>query len=194
MLVFSSRKFTRYAIPVVQLDLAWLLHLDDVGQETGEEGQYRMRIHTYSAGSETATTHPEVSPSTRLRELVISETDTVAYQVGNDVEVDVELTVTEIFGDGNGHVIVHPCREITVTVDYAGTDKVIRARPSARIGEIRSRAIAELGLDPQSSADLVLRLPGTTEELPEASPVGAYVPRGTCALTLDLVHASRPQG
>ena len=153
-----------------------------------------MRIHTYSAGSLTATTHPEVAPGTRLREFVITETDAVAYAVGNDVEVDVELTVAEIFGDGPGHVIVHPCREITVTVDYAGTDKVITARPSVRIGDIRAQAIAELGLDPRSSADLVLRLPGPTEELPDANPVGAYVPKGTCALTLDLVHASRPQG
>jgi hypothetical protein len=153
-----------------------------------------MRLHAYEAGSRTATTYPEVGPGTRLRELVIMGTDVVAYQVGNDVEVDVELTVSEIFGDGPGHVIVHPCREITVTVDYAGTDKTIKARPSERIGDVRTRAISELGLDPQSSADLVLRLPGTAEELPDASPIGAYVPRGTCALTLDLVHASRPQG
>ena len=153
-----------------------------------------MRIHAYSAGSRTATTHPEVAPGTRLRELVIVETDVAAYQVGNDVEVDVELTVAEIFGDGPGHVVVHPCREIKITINYAGTDKVITGRPSARIGGIRARAIAELMLDPQSSADLVLRLPDTTEELPEGSPVGAYVPSRTCTLTLDLVHASRPQG
>ena len=57
----------------------------------------------------------------------------------------------------------------------------VRARPSERLSDVRAQAVRELvrehGLDPKQSADLVLRLPGTTADLPEASPVGAYVPR-----------------
>jgi hypothetical protein len=79
-------------------------------------------------------------------------------------------------------------------VDYAGKDVAINVRPSERIGEVRAQAIKDLHLDPGQSADLVLRLAGTTEELPEGSPVGAFAPKGICALTLDLVHAVRPQG
>ena len=157
-----------------------------------------MRVHTYAAGTPTASTHPDVDGGTRLREIVVIETADIAYKVGDGAEVDVELTVAEIFGGGPGEVIVHGCREIAVTVDYTGKGVPVRARPSERLSDVRAQAVQELvrehGLDPKQAADLVLRLPGTTAELPEASPVGAYVPKGTCALTLDLVHAVRPQG
>ena len=157
-----------------------------------------MRLHTYTAGTPTASTHPDVDGGTRLRELVIIEVAEVAYKVGDGTEVDVELTIAEIFGGGPGEVIVHGCQEIAVTVDYTGKSVYVRARPSERLSNIRAQAVQELerehGLDPKQAADLVLRLPGTTAELPEASPVGAYVPKGTCALTLDLVHPVRPQG
>jgi hypothetical protein len=157
-----------------------------------------MRVHAYAAGTPTASTHPDVDGGTRLREIVVIEATDIAYKVGDGTEVDVELTIAEIFGGGPGEVIVHGCREITVTVDYMGTGVPVRARPSERLSDVRAQAVQELvrehGLDPKHAADLVLRLPGTTAELPEASPVGAYVPKGTCALTLDLVHAVRPQG
>ena len=153
-----------------------------------------MRVHAYAAGTPTASTHPDVDGGTRLGELVVIEAADVAYKVGDGSEVDVELTVAEIFGGGPGEVIVHRCREIAVTVDYTGESVTVRARSSERLSGVRAQAVRKLGLDPKLSADLVLRLPGTTAELPEASPVGAYVPRRTCALTLDLVHAVRPQG
>jgi hypothetical protein len=153
-----------------------------------------VKIHSYAAGAQAAVTHPSAAGETRLRELIVIEADEVAYRVGDNTEVDVELTVVEIFGDGPGHVVVHPCREIKVTVDYQGANTVVKARPSERLGEIRDQAVKELPLPPGQATDLVLRLPGSSEELPEHSPIGAYVPRGTCALTLDLVHAIRPQG
>lgn len=157
-----------------------------------------MRVHAYVAGTPTASTHPDVDGGTRLREIVVIEAADIAYKVGDGAEVDVELTVAEIFGGGPGEVIVHGCQEITVTVDYTGKSVLVTARPSERLSDVQAQAVQELvrehGLDPKQAADLVLRLPGTTTELPEASPVGSYVPKGTCALTLDLVHAVRPQG
>src|ERR1022692_1780863 len=151
-----------------------------------------MRVHAYAAGTPTASTHPDVDGGTCLRELVVIEAADIAYKVGDGTEIDVELTIAEIFDGGPGEVIVHGCREIMITVDYTGKSVPVRARPSERLSDVRAQAVQELvrqhGLDPKQSADLVLRLPGTTAELPEASPVGAYVAKGTCALTLDLVH------
>jgi hypothetical protein len=173
------------------------LRLNEISHPAEEE-RIDMRIHTYAAGTPTAMTHPDVDGGARLREFVVIEAADIAYKIGDGTEIDVDLTVAEIFGGGPGEVIVHGCKEITVTVDYAGKTVPVRARPSQRLSEVRAQAVHELvqqyGLDPKQAADLVLRLPGTTAELPEASPVGAYVPRGTCALTLDLVHAVRPQG
>jgi hypothetical protein len=153
-----------------------------------------MRVHAYSTGTEAAVTHPDVEPQVRLRELLLIESDEHVYRVDDEVEIDVDLTVVELFGTDPGHVVVHPCREIAVTVGYAGQDKLVTAHPSTRVRAVLAKAIAELGLDAASSADLVLRLPGTTTDLALANPIGAYVPKGTCSVTLDLVHLVRSQG
>jgi hypothetical protein len=153
-----------------------------------------MRVHTYASGARGAVTHPDVADQTRLRELVVIEADERVYQVGGEAELDIELTVLEIFGAEPGHVVVHHCREIAVTVSYAGADKVLTVRPSAPVKEVRAEAIDAFRIDAGSSADLALRLPGSPDELAVNSPVGAYVPKGSCALTLDLVHLVRPQG
>ncbi len=153
-----------------------------------------MRIHSYTAGAQSAVTHPDAAPDTRMGELITIETGETAYRVGDGAEIDVQLTILEIFGTEPGHVIVHACREIAVTVSYAGTVKVLTARPWLPVSDVRAEAIAALELGPGSSADLVLRLPGSGDELTVTSPIGAYVPAGKCAVRLDLVHVVRPQG
>lgn len=153
-----------------------------------------MRVHTYSAGSQAAVTHPDVPAGTILRDLVALADGDRLYLVGDDTELDTERTAGEAFGDHPGHVIGHHCREIAITITYAATDKLVTARPSTLVKEVRAKAISEFGLSPAESADLVLRLPGSPEELITTNPIGAYVPKGSCALTLDLVHAIRPQG
>jgi hypothetical protein len=153
-----------------------------------------MRVHTYASGARGAVTHPDVPAQTRLRELVVIEAGERVYQVGGEAELDIELTVLEIFGTEPGHVVVHHCREVAVTVSYAGADKVLTVRPSAPVKEVRAEAVAAFGIDAGSSADLALRLPGSADELAVNSPVGAYVPKSSCAITLDLVHLVRPQG
>lgn len=153
-----------------------------------------MRVHTYRAGDDEPRTHPDAPPQTRLRDLVAVEAGEVAYRVGDGSEVDVDHTLGEIFGEGSGHVVVHHCREITVTVAYGGTEKDLQVRPSTKIDDVRTEAIAAFGVDPGTGADLVLRLPGSTDDLPAPRPIGIYVPKGSCALAVDLVHAVRPQG
>jgi hypothetical protein len=64
----------------------------------------------------------------------------------------------------------------------------------ARRKHVRAKAIEALQLDAATSADLVLRLPGATTDLAASHPIGSYVPKGTCCLTVDLVHVLRPQG
>ena len=47
---------------------------------------------------------------------------------------------------------------------------------------------------PVAAADPVALRAGTTQDLVVTNPIGAYVGRGTCSVTLDLVHIVRPQG
>jgi hypothetical protein len=70
----------------------------------------------------------------------------------------------------------------------------LTVHPAAHVKDVRAKAVEELQLDAGSSADLVLRLPGATTDLDPSHPIGSYVPKGTCELTVDLVHVVRPQG
>jgi hypothetical protein len=116
------------------------------------------------------------------------------YRVGDGLEIDIERTVVEIFGELPGHVITHRCHTVAVTVSYAGQDVELTVHPAVRVKDLRVKAIEALQLDAASSADLVLRLPGETTDLAASHPIGAYVPKGTCSLIVDLVHVVRPQG
>lgn len=152
-----------------------------------------MRVHTYTTGNGGAQTR-QVEPTARLTEIVALEADEHAYRLGEESELDVELTVAELFGDGPGHVIVHRCRRIAVTVAYGGRDTAIEAHPATHLRTVRERAVKAFGISPADAADLVLRLPGSTTDLNLAEPVGALVSAHTCSLSLDLIHTVRPQG
>lgn len=153
-----------------------------------------MRLHTYTAGSGAAITQPDVDPQTPLREIIVVEADEAVFRVGDEVEIVLDVTVVELFGDEPGHVIRHHCKAVAVTVEYGGIAKEVKAHPATRVSEVRKEAVKAFELDPATSADLVLRVPGSTEDLVATAPIGAYVPKGSCALTVDLVHVVRPQG
>lgn len=151
-----------------------------------------MRMHEYRAG-EPARTH-EVEPETRLREVVVIDAEERVYLVDGKEELDLELTVVEAFGEEPGHVVVHRCRSITVIVAYSGNERTLQAHPSTRLRKVRKQAAEAFGIAPADAAGLQLRLPDSTVDLNVAEPVGAVTPRGECTVTLDLVHAQRPQG
>jgi hypothetical protein len=153
-----------------------------------------LRIHAYSAGGQAAVTHPDVQPGMPLRDLLAPQDGNRFYLVGQEAEIDADRTVGEVFGDQPGHVIAHHCLRIAVTVMYSTINKLVRVHPATLVKKVRADAIEAFELSPAESADLVLRLPGSPEELVATNPIGAYVSTGTCALTVDLVHAIRPQG
>jgi len=151
-----------------------------------------MRVHEHRAGKP-AQTH-EVAPETRLNQLLVVEADERVYLLDGVEEVDVELTVAEVFGESPGHVLVHRCPTVTVTVAYAGVEKRFEERPSARLREVRRQAAEAFGIAPADASGTELRLPDSTVDLNLAEPVGALTPVDECEVTLDLVHAQRPQG
>ncbi|BBZ58166.1 hypothetical protein MPHO_51580 [Mycolicibacterium phocaicum] len=152
-----------------------------------------MRIHTYAGGGDVQT-HPDVAPGAPLRECIVVEVDELVYRVGDEAALDIEQTVFALFGEEPGHVIRHHCREIAVTVSYAGQDQKFSVHPAEHVKRLQKRAAKAFQLDAATSADLAMRLPGATTDLVASYPIGAYVPRGTCAVTVDLIHVTRPQG
>jgi hypothetical protein len=153
-----------------------------------------LRLHVYEAGNTTPASHTDVAREATLREiLVIEETETV-YRVGSEEILDLDIELIALFPDGPAHVIKHHCSEVEVTISYAGTPVELKVPPATHAQKVRADAIAALGISPANAADLELRIPGTEEDLNPAKPIGAYVAKGICTLTLDLVHIVRPQG
>lgn len=152
-----------------------------------------MRVHVYESGASGARSE-EVPPETRLGDLLVLEEGERAYLIEEDAELDLRLTVAAALGAGPGHLVISACRKIVVTVTYGGLDKEVRVNPSARLRRVRKLAISEFEISANDAADLVLRLPGGTQDLDLASPVGSIVPKGTCSVVVDLAHATRPQG
>lgn len=147
-----------------------------------------------SAGAAGAVTHPDVSPTAKLAGLIAVGPDERVFRVGDDSEIDIEATAEDLFGDNPGHVLVHHCRKVSVVVSYVGAERTVEVHPSAHVKKVRKEAIDAFGLDKEASADLVLRLPGSSDDLPVNSPIGAFVAKGSCTLQVDLVHLVRPQG
>ncbi len=152
-----------------------------------------MRLHIHSPGTPAPLTHPDAAADSRLRELVVVEADEHVYRVGTAEEIDIELTLVEIFETSDhGHVIKHPCHEIKVTADYAGHEAQVTARPGELVKKLRADVIKKLEIDTATAADLVLRLPGQETDLVATIPVGAYAT--ACSLVVNLIHLVRPQG
>ncbi|WP_328855384.1 hypothetical protein OHB01_12620 [Microbispora hainanensis] len=152
------------------------------------------RIHTYVAADVTPRTHTDIAPGTPLNEIVAVGSGSLAYGFDQDEALDVTKTVEELFGGGNVHVIVHSCREVRVTVTYGGSSRIVQAKPGWRVAKVRREAINAFQIDEASAAELVLRLPGSGEELPETDPIGGYAAEGTCSVALDLAPHVRAQG
>ncbi|WP_146763231.1 hypothetical protein [Micromonospora noduli] len=152
-----------------------------------------MRIHMFTTGDAVAQTR-EVEPDVRLGDLLVLEEDEKAFAVDDEVELDVTATVEAALAGRPGHLATSACRQIAVTVGYGGADKVVKVHPAIRLRQVRKRAIAAFGISQAAAADLVLRLPGETEDLDLNAPVTTIVPGRTCSAMVDLVHTVRPQG
>ena len=153
-----------------------------------------MRIHIYRPGTSTAITHPQVSPEVRLSEILQINEEERIYRVGSEAEIDIEMTVLEIFGHESGHILVHDCEQITVTVEYSGKSASFKVHPSTLVRVVLEKAIGKLGVEKGSSADLALTSVASNEELEVAKPIGSYIEKGACTITLNLVHLRRDQG
>jgi hypothetical protein len=158
-----------------------------------------MRLYLHTPGSLDVAVVEDVDPDANLSAIVeVGEGDFVFVDDGEE-PVDVQLSIVEILGvsrdePGHHHVHRHPCREIIVEVVYNGRGRAIPARPGTHVETLVLRAISEFGIDPVTGADLVLRFPGSDDDLPSSECVGSLVVPGSCSLTLNLLPGHREQG
>lgn len=91
-------------------------------------------------------------------------------------------------------VHMHRCKEVVVTVRFAGQAVMFEFRPASTIGRIRQWAGHKLGMQPNDIAEHVLQLAGSNEQPDIDVHVGALAKCPACSVEFDLVPAHRING
>lgn len=80
------------------------------------------------------------------------------------------------------------CKQVHVTVRYAGRLVERRFPPVTRVGRLKRWATKELGISPADANELVLQVVGSTVQPTRDQHVGSFVETGTCNAVFDLVR------
>ncbi|WP_312563955.1 hypothetical protein [Diaphorobacter sp.] len=86
------------------------------------------------------------------------------------------------------------CKQVQVTVRYAGRVVERRFPPVTRIGRILRWATKELGISGADANELVLQVAGSTTQPTKDQHVGSFVEAGTCGAVFDLVRSYTVNG
>ncbi|MEB3286893.1 MAG: hypothetical protein VKJ04_05265 [Vampirovibrionales bacterium] len=112
--------------------------------------------------------------------------------------LDLAITLDEVGIKKHGHIHANRCRQVDVTVEYAGQSKSRKFPPTAKVKVVKEWAVRqdwEPPIDPAERPKFALFLPETdSEALSEASRIGIYLTKGKCSLTLELAYQERQQG
>lgn len=86
------------------------------------------------------------------------------------------------------------CKQVQVTVRYAGRMVERRFPPVTRIGRVLRWATKELGISVADSNELVLQVAGSTSQPTKDQHVGSFVEGDTCGAVFDLVRTYTVNG
>ena len=93
-----------------------------------------------------------------------------------------------------GHVHIHRCNRIEVSVTFNGK-KITRAfPPSSTIGRIKKWAAKEFGMTEKDASEHVLQVSGATATPDEDTHLGTLVTHPNCHISFDLVPKVRIEG
>ena len=91
-------------------------------------------------------------------------------------------------------VHVGRCKEVQVTVRYAGRVVERRFPPVTHIARILQWAIKDLGISCADANELVLQVAGSTIQPTKDQHVGSFITAGTCGAVFDLVRSYTVNG
>lgn len=86
------------------------------------------------------------------------------------------------------------CRQVHVTVRYAGRTLQEEFGPGSTLSRIERWAERTLGIDPADAAHLSLQIAGSTERPPASTHIGSLVSSSSCAVAFDLLPSDRVNG
>lgn len=157
-----------------------------------------MRIYLHGPHAE-PTLLEGVDETARFRDICNVDEETFVFLDDDDEPVEVDQVIVETLAEkgrrpDHHHVHRHPCRQITVEVHYGGDTRPVHATPNQTVGKVLTLALRLYGIDAASGADLVLRRPGSSDDLPQSEHIGDLDPSPTCKLDLNLLPAHREAG
>lgn len=119
--------------------------------------------------------------------------DLDVFDEADDDDASRDLTDKEELARG---LVFHVgrCKQVQVTVRYAGRVVERRFPPVTRIGRILRWATKELGISNADANELVLQVAGSTTQPTKDQHVGSFVEVGTCCAVFDLVRSYTVNG
>jgi hypothetical protein len=156
-----------------------------------------MRTYVFGAGVREAIVHPEPDPEGRLVDVLEVEEDESVWIVGEDGQVETELTVQEAFLERASVTLIrHKCHQVSVSITYNGRNATFEVPPSRTVAALLNQALADpsLGIDQASASDFELREPGSDSGLDPELPVGALTTPGHCRISLILAACNHSAG
>lgn len=143
----------------------------------------------------------ETVDGARLKALCIAELpsesredEVFLFQEDGTEELHASVKVVDIFTEQGGHVHLHRCRHIKVSVRFSGRTIEHEFQPGTTVGKVKKWAVKEFGMPPADAAEHVLQILGTSDQPDVATHIGTLAPFPKCAVAFDLVPSHRIQG
>jgi hypothetical protein len=111
-----------------------------------------------------------------------------------DGAVELDLFLEEAGIKHRGHVHIHRCPHIEVSVNFNGRRVTDTFSPSATVARVKKWAAKELGMTEKDAAEHVLEVTGTRISLDEDIHIGTLVNHPECRISLDLRPKIRVEG
>ncbi|MGD1152741.1 MAG: hypothetical protein ABR911_07710 [Syntrophales bacterium] len=93
-----------------------------------------------------------------------------------------------------GHVHIHRCKSIHVTVNYNAQQITRNFSPSTTVKRVKKWATKEFNLTDEDATEHALQIVGTTERPDEDVHIGTLVIHPACRISFDLVAKIRVEG
>ena len=127
----------------------------------------------------------------RIRD-IIAVGDDLIFLDDDDEPIDVNLTLAQAIGGRGRHhrSLRHSPPSVPLDqcyISYGDATQTLQAAPSSRIATVRLRALDLFGIDPDTAANLVLRIPATDADLPESDYLSNQAGAKPCRIDLTLV-------
>ena len=111
-----------------------------------------------------------------------------------DESVELDLILDEAGIKHRGHVHIHRCHRIDVSVNFNGSQVTNPFPPSATVARVKKWATHELGMTEKDAAEHVLEVSGTKVSLDEDIHIGTLVHYPECRISFDLRPKVRVEG